>query len=142
MNDERDIRWKQRFENFEKAFAVFERMIASVRKSRSSGEEVSEMQQMALIQSFEVVFELAWKTLSDFLKEQGYESIVSPRGVIKQSFESEYIDSGEVWLRALADRNATTHMYDEKEIRRIVEKIDIEYSTLLESLHRFFLSKK
>jgi len=140
-NNTTDVRWKQRHENFEKALAVFARMVGSARESASSGEDISEMQQMALIQSFEVAFELAWKTLADFLEEEGYGTIASPRGVIKQAFAAEYIGEGDVWMRALADRNATTHIYDEKEMRRIVEKIDKEYFSILEALGKFFASK-
>lgn len=47
----KEIRWKQRFENFDKSFQVLERTIAI--------ENPSEAERGGLIQFFEVSFELA-----------------------------------------------------------------------------------
>lgn len=142
VSQQNDVRWKQRYENFSRAFAVFERMVLAVRTKGESGLEPTETEYMALIQSFEVTFELGWKTLSDILHEQGYIDIASPRGVIKQAFSDGIIVDGEAWLRALLDRNATTHIYDEKKMREIVGRIDTEYFLIFQQINAFFAAKK
>jgi hypothetical protein len=45
-----NIRWQQRFQNFEKAYIVFQRRITEYRETNES-----EANQMSLIQAFEVL---------------------------------------------------------------------------------------
>lgn len=61
---DKDIRWKQRFQNFEKAFFKLKEAIEK--------EELSELERNGLIQRFEFTLELAWKTLKDFLDHEGF----------------------------------------------------------------------
>ena len=87
-----DIRWKQRFENYEKAYLLLQRI--------SKIKEPSEPERMGLIQAFEIAFELAWKALKDFLEEQGH-IVKTPRDTIKQAFQDEFIIKGHLWLEPL-----------------------------------------
>jgi len=65
MEDEKqDIRWKQRFVYFSKAFKLLEQTIA-IKKP-------SEAERAGLIQFFKMAFELAWKVLKDNLEEEGF----------------------------------------------------------------------
>ncbi|MDQ6954399.1 MAG: nucleotidyltransferase substrate binding protein, partial [Mariprofundaceae bacterium] len=61
-----DIRWKQRFQNFEKTYHVFQRRIDEYENNQKT-----EAYQMALIQAFEILIELSWKTLKDYLENEG-----------------------------------------------------------------------
>jgi hypothetical protein len=63
MNDP-DIRWKQRFSQFEKAFALLQSAMAI--------EHPSIVERAGLIQFFEMTFEIGWKLLKDFLEAEGY----------------------------------------------------------------------
>ena len=135
MNEER---WKQRFQNFLNAFEVFERI---KNKSLEDG-KLDEIEQMALIQSFEFLFELAWKTLKDYLNFQGYQEVASPREVIKNGFEGGYLKNAETWLKALLDRNQTTHIYDEEKINEISQKIINEYYEIFKDFKETFEGKK
>ena len=65
-----------------------------------------------MIQRFEFCTELAWKTLREYLLDQGYTEINSPRATLKQAF-AEGIITDEAWLTMLADRNMTSHVYDD-----------------------------
>lgn len=114
MNEFKDIRWKQRFENFEKSYKLLEKYSKQPIKS--------EIEQAGIIQFFEMTFELAWKVLKDYLESDGY-NVKSPRETIKQAFQNEIIDNGHVWVDALADRNLTTHTYDSELINRMIKDI-------------------
>lgn len=127
-----DVRWKQRFQNFDRACALLERTAANP--------DLSEAERGGLIQFFEMAFELSWKLLKDYLTTEGYE-ITSPRDAIKQAFQSQLIQAGEVWLIALEDRNLTTHTYDEATALRVEKKIREDYFPLLQSLRKTFEAK-
>ena len=59
MENKKEIRWKQRFVNFEKTFLLLERTVKIG--------ELSEAERGGLIQFYEVSFELSWKTMKDYL---------------------------------------------------------------------------
>lgn len=103
----KEIRWKQHFENFEKAFKLLERTVAI--------EEPSEAERGGLIQFFETAFELSWKTIKDYLEAQGF-TVKTPSDTIKQAFQIELIEDGHVWMQALENRNLIAHTYDEEMI--------------------------
>lgn len=126
MNENKDIRWKQRFQNYEKSFFLLKRTLEI--------ENPSEAEKGGLIQFYEMAFELAWKLLKDYLYEQGF-NINSPREAIKQAYQSEIIDNGQEWIDALEDRNLTTHTYDEETAQKVVESIRNSYFPLLDSLY-------
>lgn len=123
----KDIRWKQRFENFEKSYLLLDKY--------SNQPITSELERAGIIQFFEMTFELAWKVLKDYLESQGY-LVKSPRETIKQAFQIELINDGHVWLDALAKRNLTTHTYDDVLAERLVNQIKAEYLPELKSLYK------
>ena len=112
-----DIRWKKRFQNYEKAFKRLSRAIEVVKSAPDD-----DLLQSGLVQTYEYTFELAWKTLKDYLTLEGFE-VRSPRETIRQGFQSGYIMNGEDWLQALADRNLTTHIYDDEISIRVLKDI-------------------
>ena len=99
-----DVRWKQRFQNYEKSLHHLEDAL-KIKKPDI-------IQRAGMIQFFEMTFELAWDTLKDYLEEQGFNEIKSPRAAIKKGFEIDLITDGESWLQLLEDRNLTAHAYD------------------------------
>jgi len=121
-----DIRWKQRLSNFKKSLTYLKDAVAI--------KEPSIVQQAGTIQFFEMSFELAWKTLKDYLFEQGFIELKSPRATIKKAFEISLIEDGHLWLEALENRNLATHTYDEKKAKKIYALICDSYFPLLEKL--------
>ena len=122
-----DIRWEQRFLNYKKALDQLSRFVAK--------ENLNEMEEQGLILAFEYTFELAWKTLQDFLEERGgYLEIKGPRPVIMKAFQDGYIEKGEKWMEMINDRNRTVHTYDEKIAREISAAIVRDYHPLLTDL--------
>ena len=86
-----------------------------------------------IIQLFEVVFELSWKLMKDYLEASGFR-VSSPRETIKQAYQVELIDDGHIWMDALADRNLTVHTYDEALAKRMTADIVQIYFPELEKL--------
>lgn len=122
-----DIRWQQRFQNYEKAFLLLERALAI--------ETPSEVERGGIIQFYEMAFELAWKLMKDYLEQQGF-TVNAPRDAIKQAFQANILDDGQLWMNALSDRNLTTHTYDENKAIEVVAKIRSHYFPALQQLYR------
>ncbi|MBI5214216.1 MAG: nucleotidyltransferase substrate binding protein [Ignavibacteriae bacterium] len=121
-----DIRWQQRLNNFEKALGHLEDAL------NISQPDI--IQKAGLIQFFEMSFELAWNTLKDYLEEQGFADVKTPRAAIKKGFEIGLIQDGRSWLQLLENRNLTSHAYDERAATEIEMSIRQNYFALLLSL--------
>ena len=94
-----------------------------------------ELYQDAFIKRFEFTFELAWKTLREFLTEQGYRlEIPSPKGVIAFAYREGIIENESVWLDMLESRNLTAHDYGRELAAGIAEKISVRYCKELTAL--------
>lgn len=132
MSAKKDIRWRQRFQNYEQSFQLLERTIGIVNPS--------EAERGGLIQFFEVTFELAWKLMKDYLEAEGYQ-IQSPRGALKQGFQSGVLIDGHAWMEALDDRNRTTHTYDEVKSKLVAQAIREKYFPLLRALYQTMRAK-
>jgi len=122
----KDVRWKQRLQNFERAFLFFHKSCAL--------EAYDELQQAGLIQSFEFTFELAWKTLKDYLQDQGVD-VTFPREVIKHAFSAELLENGTLWIEMLDRRNALTYTYDQQQSDQAVQIIRSRYALTLEQVY-------
>ena len=82
-----DVRWKQRLDNFRKAISQLKEFIEKP--------ELNKFEKQGLIQCFEYTFELVWKTMKDYLEEQGF-SIKSPRMAIQTGFQIQLLQDGHV----------------------------------------------
>lgn len=96
-------------------------------------ENPSQLERAGIIQFYEMAFELAWKTLKDYLTELGYE-ISSPRQAIKQGFQSNILTDGHTWIKALEDRNLTVHTHDEKKAIEVENDIRNLYAPQINQL--------
>lgn len=128
-----DVRWKQRFQNFDKAF---KRLADAIQIIRNDPDNV--LLQAGLIQTYEFTFELAWKTLKDYLEMEGF-TVPSPRATLRQAFQCGYIQQGDVWLKALNDRNLTAHTYDDEVAKEVIADIQQTYYFLLKDLHQWLM---
>lgn len=95
-----------------------------------------------VLHRYEFTFELAWKTLKDYLEYSGVSlNTGSPREVIKESFAHNLISDGEVWINMMLARNSLSHLYDEDASRKIYDDIKSEYIMELEKLVEFLKDK-
>lgn len=81
-----------------------------------------------VLHRFEFTFELAWKTIKDYLEYMGItEKTGSPRENIQQAFKQGIIEDGEVWIKIMLSRNELSHMYDEETSRKIYNELKKNY---------------
>ncbi len=90
------------------------------------------------LQRYEFTFELAWKTLKDYLEYNGYiDSLSSPRAIIQLAFQAKIIKNGNIWIQMMLDRNLLSHLYDEEKSREIYNNIKNKYLEQFELLKRY-----
>lgn len=126
------IRWKQRFKNLEKAYSQLQKGLAISKPS--------ELERQGIIQSFEFTFELAWKTLKDYLESEGVK-VSFPRDVIKEAFHHEILEDGKTWLEMLDKRNLIAHTYDEKKADEALRLIRKEFFDAMTQVVHFLKSE-
>lgn len=121
-----DIRWQQRFSNYQKALAQLTKFVAK--------DDLNELEEQGLIQSFEYTHELAWKTLKDFLENSGNTEIFGSKDTTRLAFKLGLIEDGEGWMLMIQDRNQTSHTYNLETAKAIVAHIKQSYFSLFQQL--------
>jgi nucleotidyltransferase substrate binding protein (TIGR01987 family) len=132
VNVNPDIRWKQRFENYDKALRLLHEALADV-------DALSNLEKEGAVQRFEFTVELAWKTLKDYLEHSG---VVleqnTPKTVVKQAFAAKIISDGQLWIDMLDCRNRMSHIYDEEKFDEAVREMADRFLIGFDELHEFF----
>jgi nucleotidyltransferase substrate binding protein (TIGR01987 family) len=120
--ENQDIRWKQRFYNYEKALLMLKNFLEV--------DELNIREEQGLIQCFEYTYELAWNVMKDYFEFQAEEGINGSRDAIKLSFKRNLIDDGEGWMDMIKSRIKSSHTYNNEIANEIVEKILNKYYKL------------
>ncbi len=130
-------RWHYRLDNFSRAyFLLSEGIDALAERNRS------QLEREGIIQRFEYTWELAWKTIADFIADQGIAvTPVTPRIVIRAAFEAGVIRHGDVWMAALDARNKMLHVYGFKVFELVIDKIRDSFLTLFADLYEYRTEK-
>ena len=118
----KDIRWKQRFDNYVRAFRILESAVELARQR-----ELSNLEKQGLIQAFEFTHELAWKVLKDYLENKGIQNLIGSKDTTRQAFNKGLIEDGEAWMDMIEKRNLTSHTYNQKTTKEIEDKIIDEF---------------
>lgn len=124
-----DIRWKQRLDNHERAL---QQLTAAVELSRQR--PLSSLEKQGLIQGFEMVHELAWNLLKDYLDYEGIQDIVGSRGAVREAFKRGLITNGELWMDMISKRNLSSHTYNQALADNLVDAIISDYHSAFLSL--------
>lgn len=130
-----NLRWVERFENFEKA-----KKNLSIAKDYIAQNGITDIAIMALVQAFEITFELAWKTQKDYLEYNGIK-VNTPRETIKEAFQSNIIEDGQIWIDMMESRNKTSHTYNVEFANQLAHEILEKYIPQFENLYTFFKGK-
>ena len=112
MEQNKDIRWIQRFANYRKALFRMKEAVEIVKTKMNVDDKVDDLLQEGLIQRFEYTHELAWKVMKDYAEYHGYNEITGSRDAIRKALEIGIIDDKQ-WMESIIDRNLTSHNYDD-----------------------------
>jgi nucleotidyltransferase substrate binding protein (TIGR01987 family) len=117
----------------EKIYAV-EKLETAFRQFKEGCDHVrDELTRDGAIQRFEFTFELLWKTIKIFLRDQGVEAR-SPKDCLKEAFRLGWIVDEETFAQMLEDRNSTSHIYSQEKAEEIFLRIKTRYVTAIDKL--------
>ena len=134
--NEQDIRWQQRFHNFQRAFLLLREAM------ENDMDSLSQLEKEGIIQRFEYTLELAWKVLKDKMEYDGIIlDRISPKEVIRQAYNAKYIQETETWFRMIGDRNLMSHTCDIAKFEAVIASIDDSYLPLLEEWYGELLTE-
>ena len=114
-----DILWKQRLQNFSKAFEQLEKFMQK--------DSLNEFEEQGLIQCFEYNYELSWNVIKDFYEYQGETNIQGSKDAFRLAFKRGLVKNGEVWMDMVQNRALTTHTYNKATADEITKAIRDDY---------------
>jgi len=126
----KDIRWQQRFQNFEKAFLRL--------KEAMEMDELTELERNGLVQRFEFTIELCWNTLKDYLEDEGFKFKPTPKETIRQAYKSGIIDDAQALIDGLDVRNELSHDYSGEKFDQAEARIRAHIYPAIEKVYLFF----
>lgn len=103
---------------------------ANQRLKQATKTKPTQMNKDATIQRFEFTFELAWKTMQEYIRDQGFDC-KSPKNCIREGARLDLIDNPEKWFEFLNNRNLIAYTYNEK-IANTVYRKAIKFSQNLD----------
>lgn len=109
-----DVGWKEQFDSL----GVVISRLREVVELPDMG--CSEVVVDSTIKRFEFTLELFWRMLKKILQYEKIEA-VSPRDTLRKAYQNKLIDSDQVWLAMLDDRNNISHAYKEAMAMLIAE---------------------
>lgn len=109
---------------------------ASQRLKEASALKLTEIHRDAAIQRFEFTFELAWKTIQEYTRDQGLDC-KSPKSCLRTAAEIGLIKNLKIWFKYLEARNLIAHTYNEKLADEVYRKA-IKFSAEVDSLLKMF----
>lgn len=119
MSQSEDIRWKQRFANYQKALTQLSKFVDK--------SDLNELEKQGLIKAFEYTYELAWNVMKDYYEYQGTKDIQGSRDAIRLAFKRGLIADGEGWMAMITSRIQTSHTYNEEVADEIATDIIGKY---------------
>jgi nucleotidyltransferase substrate binding protein (TIGR01987 family) len=128
--EKKDIRWKQRFQNFDKAFKKLEEAVEK--------KNLNELERNGLIQRFEFTIDLSWKVLKDYLEEKGFSFKPSPKDTIREAQKAGFIDYAQALIDGLDLRNELSHDYSGDKFVASENNFRQQVFPALKKLHHFF----
>lgn len=121
-------------ENFCRAVVRLQEAVAEYEKTPAST-----VLRDGVIQRFEFTFELAWKSLKEYMEDQGAARDMNfPKEVLKAAYAAGLIQNDGVWLDMLASRNITSHIYDDAQAAQVMSSIRDRYLAPLLELAAFY----
>lgn len=118
-------RWIERLTTLKNAIARLCEII-DIYKQRT----LNSFENDSLIKRFEFTYEMAWKLMMSYEKENGITELMGSKDVVRRAFAMSLIENGETWLEMIDDRNKTSHLYDEEMAEDVIDDIVHTYYPL------------
>lgn len=106
--------------NFSKAYKRFSDIVD--RQDEFKKEGYDDIYLDLIVKRFEFTYEMSWKTIKRYLDHIGIDAR-NPRACFKEAYAQDLINEENIWLDMIEMRNLSTHIYDEYEIKGILDKI-------------------
>lgn len=119
---------QERLGKFQRAIVRLEEVLADYERYQI------ESLKDAVIQRFSFCSELAWKTTRDFLLDQGYVDIDTPKATMRKAFSAKLVSNEQDWLDLLKSRNLAAHVYNEETAQKIFDEVQNCYLPLMKEL--------
>ena len=120
--ENKDVRWVQRFDNFNKTLDGLQKAIHEYKN-----DEDDEVVKVGMIKFFEMTYELAWNTMKDYYEDQGETGIQGSKDAIKLSYSRGLITNAEDWFAMVDSRRLSVHTYDENTADEVARDIAETY---------------
>ena len=123
--EERKPKWHERLAAYKNAIGRLTEVV-NLNKQRM----LNQFERDSLIKRFKFTYEMAWKLMMSYEKENGITEILGSKDVIRQAFKLPIISNGEAWLEMVDTRNKTSHLYDEEMATDVIDEIIYTYFPL------------
>ena len=118
-------KFANKYDNFSKAVKKLEEIKM---QPKTQDKVMMDIIRDSAIQRFEFCYELAWKTLREYMIYNGLSVENMPRPVFKAAYQHSILDNQEIWLEMIKDRNVASHEYNEDYIIAVASKINSKYT--------------
>jgi nucleotidyltransferase substrate binding protein (TIGR01987 family) len=119
-------------------FVLDDLLKAVKRLEEVMGMEKTEIVRDSAIIRFEFCFDLAWKSIKNYAKEQGVECY-SPKECLKAAYQLKLINDQDKWIEIINDRNLITHLYKETQAEKLYSSLPVYlelFKKLIESISK------
>ena len=114
------LRFEDGLHNFRKAFDKYASVVD--RKEEFYNQGFGDVYLDLVVKRFEFTYEMSWKAIKRYLDYTGI-GCSGPRTCFKEAYAQKIIRDEAVWLDMIEQRNLSSHIYDEDEIKEILGKI-------------------
>jgi nucleotidyltransferase substrate binding protein (TIGR01987 family) len=122
-------RWQQRLDEYRRTLDLLRRTDA-IRRDRP----LTEAEEAGMIQFFNLVVELGWKTMALRLREDGVTVPTAPLPAIREAMRAGLIEDGDGWAAAVEQRNRMAHVYDPRGFAALLVDVPGRFVAMFEAL--------
>ncbi len=127
---DKKLRFEDGLHNFQKAFERFAEVVD--RKQEFYDEGFGDIYLDLIVKRFEFTYEMSWKVIRRCLDFMGL-ACSNPRSCFQEAYSQKILSDERIWLDMIEQRNLSSHIYDENEIKDILLKV-ADYKKAFEQL--------
>ncbi len=137
-------KFDNKYDNFKKAVQRLADVVedGSMLRESLNKDGYEDILRDSVIQRFEFCYELAWKTLKEYLHANGLSVETLPRPVFKAAYQHNIINDEKLWLQMINDRNATSHLYAEGFANAAAQRVKDKYLPAFRELQEKLVENK